>query len=109
VVTLGAGLQRHAGDLFVPVAVVFFDFKVGSGRRDLQKLPAQCELLCPVPIGEEAVVANTLKSFGENVEQEPTDELGGRRGAYAPRLHLVATGHKDKSPNPLYRDDDEAH
>jgi hypothetical protein len=77
VVTLGAGLQRHAGDLFVPVTVVFFDFKVGSGRRDLQKLPAQCELLCPVPIGEEAVVANTLKSFGENVEQEPTDELLG--------------------------------
>src|ERR1700746_1511722 len=77
VVTLGAGLQRHAGDLFVPVAVVFFDFKVGSGRRDWQKLPAQCELLCPVPIGEEAVVANTLKSFGQNVEQEPTDKLLG--------------------------------
>ena len=76
-VTLGAGLQRHAGDLFVPVTVVFFDFRVGSGRRDLQKLPAQCELLCPVSIGEEAVVANTLKSFGQNVEQEPTDELLG--------------------------------
>ena len=43
----------------------------------MQKLPAQCELLCPVSIGEEAVVANTLKSFGQNVEQEPTDELLG--------------------------------
>jgi len=43
----------------------------------LQKLPAQCELLCPVSIGQEAVVANTLKSFGQNVEQEPTDELLG--------------------------------
>ena len=43
----------------------------------MQKLPAQCELLCPVSIGEETVVANTLKSFGQNVEQEPTDELLG--------------------------------
>jgi hypothetical protein len=77
VVTLGTGLQRYAGDLFVPVTVVFFDFKFGSGRRDLQKLPAQCELLCSASIGEEAVVANTLKSFGQNVEQEPTDELLG--------------------------------
>ena len=43
----------------------------------MQKLPAQCELLCAVSIGEEAVVANTLKSFGQNVEQESTDELLG--------------------------------
>jgi hypothetical protein len=77
VVTLGAGLQRDAGDLFVPVTVVFFDFNFGSGQRHLQKLPAQCELHCPVSIGEQAVVANTLKSFGQNVEQEPTDELLG--------------------------------
>src|SRR4051812_15159686 len=75
--TQGAGLQGHACDLFVPVTVVFFDFNFGSRRRDLQELPAQCELLSPVAIGEEAVVANTLKSFGEKVEQEPTDELLG--------------------------------
>ena len=75
--TQGTGLQRDAGDLFVPVTVVFFDFNFGSGQRDLQKLPAECELLCPVSIGEEAVVANTLKSFGQNVEQESTDELLG--------------------------------
>src|SRR5258708_3714604 len=77
VVRLGAGLERDAGELFVPVTVVFFYFNSGSGQRDFQKLPPQCELLCPVSIGEEAVVANTLKSFRQNMEQEPTDELLG--------------------------------
>src|SRR3981081_2916134 len=75
VATQGTGLQGYACDLFVPVTVVFFDFNVGSGRGGLAELPAQGTLLSPVAMGEEAIVANTLKSFRENVKQEPTDEL----------------------------------
>ena len=51
----------------------------------MHELPAQRELLCPIAIGEEAVIANTLEPVGKNVKQEPTDELVG-----AKRHRLVA-------------------
>ena len=48
------------------------------GRWALQQLAAQGEFLLAVTIGEEAVIANTLKSFWEDMEQEAADELIGR-------------------------------
>ncbi len=41
----------------------------------MHELPAQSELLCPIAIGEEAEIANTLEPVGKYVKQEPTDEF----------------------------------
>ena len=41
----------------------------------MHELPAQSELLCPITIGEEAEIANTLEPVGKNVKQEPADEF----------------------------------
>jgi hypothetical protein len=35
------------------------------------------QLLLAVAVGQEAVVADALKAFGQNVQQEAADELGG--------------------------------
>jgi hypothetical protein len=51
----------------------------------LHELPAQSELLCPIAIGEEAEISNTLESVGKDVKQEPTDEF-----VSAKRHRLVA-------------------
>ena len=47
------------------------------GRWALQQLAAQGEFLLAVTIGEEAVIANTLKSFWEDMEQEAADVASG--------------------------------
>jgi hypothetical protein len=41
----------------------------------LHELPAQRELLCPIPTSQEAKIANTLEPVGKYVKQEPTDEF----------------------------------
>jgi hypothetical protein len=41
----------------------------------LHELPTQSELLCPIAIGEEAEIANTLEPVGKHVKEEPTDEF----------------------------------
>ena len=38
----------------------------------MHELPAQRELLCPIAIGEEAEIADTLEAVGTYVKQEPT-------------------------------------
>jgi hypothetical protein len=53
----------------------------------LHELPAQNELLCPIAIGEEAEIANTLEPVGKYVKQEPTDEFVS---AKRHRLDVVA-------------------
>jgi hypothetical protein len=45
-----------------------------------KKLTTLHQLLLAVAIGQEAVVADALKAFGQNVEQEATDELAGGEG-----------------------------
>jgi hypothetical protein len=71
-----ACLQGDTCECLISVSVVLFDF-AGGRRRHLQELPAQSELLCPIAIGEEAEIANSLEPVGENVKQEPTDEFVG--------------------------------
>jgi hypothetical protein len=76
--TRGARLERCARELLVAVTVILLDLPVGRCRwRHLQELAAQSELLCPIAIGEEAVMTNALEAFWENVKQEATDELLG--------------------------------
>jgi len=47
------------------------------GLRHGQKLATPRQLVLAVAMGEEAVVADALKAFGQNVQQEAADELVG--------------------------------
>ena len=40
---------------------------------------AQSKLLCPIAIGEEAVIADALEPIRQNVKQEPADEFVGAK------------------------------
>jgi hypothetical protein len=61
-------LQRLAGELLVAVAIILFDVAMRLRRRHVQELATARKLLLSVAIGEEAVIANPLEAFGENVE-----------------------------------------
>jgi hypothetical protein len=52
---------------------------VGWGRH-LEQLAAARKLVLSAAVTEESVVPDTLESFRQNVDQEPTDELVGSAG-----------------------------
>ena len=37
----------------------------------------QCDIVCPIAIGEEAVVPDAVKSVGQDVDEKAADELVG--------------------------------
>ena len=67
-VTNGTCLKRLAGELLVAVAIILFYVAMRFGRRHVQELATARKLLFSVPIGKEAVIANPLEPFGQNVE-----------------------------------------
>ena len=101
--TRGTCLEGYARELLVVVTVILLDLPVGSCRwRHLQKLAAQGELLRAAAIGKEAVMANSLEAFGENMKQEPTDKLlGGERHGLA--LAAVAIVFPAKLNLPIFK------
>ncbi len=51
---------------------------LGVRRRwDIEQLPCRFEILPTRAIGEQAVVADAMKSLGQNVDQESTNEFAG--------------------------------
>ena len=67
-VTNRACLQRLAGELLVAVAIILFDVAMRLRGRHVEEFAAARKLLLSVAIGEEAVIANPLEPFGQNVE-----------------------------------------
>jgi hypothetical protein len=67
-VTNRACLQRSAGEFLVTVAIILFDVAVRLGRRHVEELATASKLLLSVAITEEAVIANPLEPYRENVE-----------------------------------------
>jgi hypothetical protein len=57
--------QRMSGESLISIAIVFWcrrDRRAFTGRSHAEKLAAMLQLLFPMGIGEEAVIANALKS-----------------------------------------------
>src|SRR6202007_765926 len=73
--TQWAFLQGDTRECLISISVILVDFSGGRGRWHLHELPAQRELLCPIPIAQKAKIANTLEPVGKYVKQEPTDEF----------------------------------
>ena len=73
--------QRRSCELFVQIAVVLRGLAIWrAGLWHLQQLATTSQILFSIAVSEESVVADTLEAIWENVEQEPTDELVGRKG-----------------------------
>ena len=70
-------------ELLAVEAVVLLRFvlrRLWSRCRHTEKLAATRELLCAMAIAEEPIVADAMKAFGQDVQQEAADELVGRDG-----------------------------
>src|ERR1019366_2488883 len=70
--------QRAAREPLVSVTIVLWCGGLGRTllwRSHAEKLAATLQLLFPVSIAEEPVVANAVEPTGENVEQKTPDEL----------------------------------
>ena len=64
-------------------AVVLLRFvlrRLRSRCRHTEKLAATRELLCAMAIAQEPIVADAMKAFGQDVQQEAADELVGGDG-----------------------------
>lgn len=72
--------QRTPGELLVPLSIVLVEVTAWLAGWHLQQLTAPGKLSSSATIGEEAVVANSLKALRENVYQEAADELLGGEG-----------------------------
>jgi hypothetical protein len=73
--------QRMAGESLISIAIVFRYHRgrrTFPGRSHAEKLTAMLQLLLPMGIGEEAVIADAVESARENVQEEAADELVGR-------------------------------
>jgi len=74
----GACLERLTSQLLIAVAIV----PAFAGRRlrlgHCKELAAAIELLLSRAIGKKTVVADALKSVGQDMEEEAADELVGR-------------------------------
>ena len=76
--TGGAFYQRDAGELAILVTVILPGRLIPHfGLRHGQKLATPRQLVLAVAMGEEAVVADALKAFGQDVQQKAADELVG--------------------------------
>jgi hypothetical protein len=62
------------------LSIVLVEVTAGLGGWHSQELTAQGKLSSSATIGEEAVVANSLKALWENMYQEAADELLGGEG-----------------------------
>jgi hypothetical protein len=72
--------QRVTGELLVAIPVVLVWLELGRawvGRSHAEELAAMLQLLFAVSIAQEPVIANTVESTGENVEEESPNELLG--------------------------------
>jgi hypothetical protein len=72
--------QRVTGKLLVAIPVVLVWLGLGRawvGRSHAEELAAMLQLLFAVSIAQEPVIANTVESTGENVEEESPNELLG--------------------------------
>src|SRR6202035_3164052 len=75
----GTCLEGFACEFLVAVAVVLVGVVWLGWRWHFEQLSAAGELLLAAGITEKAVIPNTLEAFGENVDQEPADELLGSK------------------------------
>ena len=68
-----------------PVRAAFAFIVVGAGlglvlgRRQLEQVAGQRQVLGAPAIGEQAIVANAVEAAGQDVEEEAADELAGRK------------------------------
>ena len=88
--TNGALRQGTPREFLVPLSIVLLEVTAGLVGSHSQQLAAQGKLSRSATIGEEAVVANSLKAFRENVYQEAPNELLGGEG-HGLTLVIVAT------------------
>jgi len=58
--------------------VIAFGHGLVLGRRRVQQLPSQRQILPARGIGEQAVVSDAVEAGGQDVDQETADELVGR-------------------------------
>ena len=71
-----AGARLGTG-LFVPVGLLVLDISILGCCRDFKQLAGKGEDLGPAAIGKEASVSDAVEPSGQDVEQEPADELTG--------------------------------
>jgi hypothetical protein len=74
--TRGAICQTSTGELPILVTIIANGGLIRRlGLRHGKKLTTPRQLLLAVAVGQEAVVADALKAFGQNVQQEASNEL----------------------------------
>src|SRR5262249_45268388 len=81
-VTDGTFPQRETCESLVAVAVIFFCFLGQSGffkGRHSQKLATLLQFFFAVTVAEEAVVADTMETVGQDMEQEAADKFVSRQ------------------------------
>src|SRR5947209_6499650 len=64
----------------VVVVTIFGAAAVPARRRRVgyaEEPAGQCDIACPVAVGEEAIVADAMEPVGQDVDQEAADELVG--------------------------------
>src|ERR1700730_4228106 len=70
--------QRITGEFFIALGIVSAGFRSRwSGSWHAQQLSAPCQFLFSVSVGQETVVADTLKTLRKHMEQKSSDKLLG--------------------------------
>src|SRR5260370_16987120 len=71
--------KGNAAQLLSLVAIIgpFFRFRRGIGLLHSEQFAAVGELLLAVAVAQETVVADTLKSLGQDMDEKTPDELPG--------------------------------
>src|SRR5437660_5564205 len=64
----------------VVVVTIFGAVALAARRRRVgyaEQPAGQCDIACPVAVGEEAIVADAMEPVGQDVDEEAADELVG--------------------------------
>ena len=73
--------ERMASEFLAAEAVVLLLLMLlRLGSRHAEKFAATRELLCAMAIAEEPIIADAMKAFGQDEQQEAADELIGGYG-----------------------------
>jgi len=81
--------ERMAIEFFAAEAIVLLRLvsrRLGNRRQHAEKLAATRELLRATAIAEEPIIADAMKAFGQDVQQEAADELVGGDGHDLPSI-----------------------
>lgn len=100
--TVAAGracLERLTGQLLIPVAIVLGRARRRLGWGHCEQLAATAELLLSRAIGEKAIVANALKSVGQDRDASGSVDQATAAASFR-RVHSASSARRRSSAYP---------